>query len=93
MIHEAEHVRVIPYLAIAGWVLEVWFLVGDLVEHAVYEEEEASVFLDEIFKIFDDGVERSWVIFHVGDCIGKPLLVNAVVCREPPSGSGRNQLT
>ncbi len=36
MIHEAEHVYVIPYLAIAGWVVEVRFLVRDLVEHTVY---------------------------------------------------------
>jgi len=76
-------VLVITDLATSSWVSGVWFLLWYLVEHLLYEHVETRVILDQLLKLFDDGVKVLGIFIDMLNHASEPFFVYSVICWEP----------
>lgn len=86
VVQDREHVSVVPDLFVAGGVLLVGPLVGDLVPHLREEHADPRVRLDKVFEFLQYGDEPLRILVDVVGLLLQPLLMYATVGRKPAAG-------
>jgi len=78
---------VIADLLVTLWIVAVGFLVWYLFKHLVDEHVDASVGFDELFELFENGLQVGRVVVDVFDDAFEPFFVNSVISGKPVAHS------
>lgn len=90
VVENLEHVVVVPDLRLARRVVLIRRLGRDLIPHLGEVHVDARVALDHLLELAQHGDELLLsMLVNMINCFTQPLPVNAVVGRQPISGSGK----
>lgn len=81
MVQDLEHFVVVSNLSLAGRILVIWLLVGNLVEHGVEPHVDSGVVLNEGLEIPQYWSQLLGVLCGIVDVMAEPLSVDSRVRR------------
>ena len=91
MIEDLQKVLVTANLTVAGWVIDVWLLRQNLLEHGVEQHVDTSVAFDELFELLQHRVKVLRVLVNMVDYATEPFSVHKMITGQPVSNSSRSR--